>query len=82
LEIAYEKASPRPPIPYITIIDHLTHDAAMAHAAVLMSTMSRTLEAYRAFDDDRPMVLMENVAILSQLLRCLFDHARSLQVTP
>jgi hypothetical protein len=47
--IAYEKASPRSPIPYITIIDHLTHDAAMAHAAVLMSTMSRTLDAYRAF---------------------------------
>ncbi|MCE1114805.1 MULTISPECIES: hypothetical protein [Pseudomonas] len=78
-----KKLVPDPPIPYITIIDHLTHDAAMAHAAVLMSTMSRTLEAYRAFDeDDRPMVLMENVAILSQLLRCLFDHARSLQVTP
>lgn len=78
-----KKLVPDPPIPYISIIDHLTHDAAMAHAAVLMSTMSRTLDAYRSFaPDDRPMVLMENVAILSQLLRCLFDHARSLQVAP
>ncbi|MHA6163664.1 hypothetical protein ACX3X6_22690 [Pseudomonas sichuanensis] len=44
-----KKLVPDPPIPYISIIDHLTHDAAMAHAAVLMSTMSRTLDAYRAF---------------------------------
>ncbi|WP_194789942.1 hypothetical protein [Pseudomonas sp. UFMG81] len=78
-----KKLVPDPPIPYISIIDHLSHDAAMAHAAILMETMNRTLDVYFLFDtDDRPAALVDNVCILSQLLRCLLDHARSREVAP
>lgn len=78
-----KKRVPDPPIPYISIINHLTVDEVRDHAAVLMSTIHKTADVYLAFKpEDRPEVLVDNLCILAQLLQCLFEHARSQEVAP
>ncbi|PYB81749.1 MULTISPECIES: hypothetical protein [Pseudomonas] len=75
-----KKLVPDPPIPYISIIDHLPLAEVWEHAAALMAMMTRNCEVYLAFaDDERPDILVDNISILSQLLSCLMAHARSLE---
>ena len=81
-----KKLVPDPPIPYISIIDHLPLAEVWEHAAVLMTMMTmmtRTCDVYMAFPvDERPEILVDNISILSRLLSCLMAHARSLEVQP
>ncbi|MFJ4388604.1 hypothetical protein [Pseudomonas soli] len=78
-----KKLVPDPPIPYISIIDHLPLVEVWEHAAVLMTMMTRTCDVYMAFPvDERPEILVENISILSRLLSCLMAHAGSLEVQP
>ncbi|PYC45195.1 hypothetical protein DMX05_05335 [Pseudomonas soli] len=78
-----KKLVPDPPIPYISIIDHLPLAEVWEHAAVLMTIMTRTCDVYMAFPvDERPEILVENISILSRLLSSLMAHARSLEVQP
>ncbi|MDR2306427.1 MAG: hypothetical protein LBE53_04425 [Paucimonas sp.] len=77
------KRVPDSPIPYLSMIEHLTLTQVREHALPLMNAFTGTAEVYLSFDDDvRPAVLLDDLAILAQLLHCLFDHARSLEVRP
>ncbi|WP_369988025.1 hypothetical protein [Pseudomonas xanthosomatis] len=73
-----KKLVPDPPfpIPYLTIIQDLTPEAAMAHAANLMETLVDTVHAYvECPQQHRPGIMLENSAILSHLVVLLINHA-------
>ncbi|MDH0645422.1 hypothetical protein N5D48_02320 [Pseudomonas sp. GD03858] len=75
-----KKIVPDPPypIPYITIINDLAPEEAMAQANKLMETLADTVHAYvNCQPDDRLDVMMDSAEILSQLVLALIRHART-----
>ncbi|PVZ39329.1 hypothetical protein [Pseudomonas sp. CC120222-01a] len=63
------------PLPYLTIIADLTVEDAKPHAAALMDSLSRTIQVLLETEcQDHRQVLLENMSILTELLRTLFSH--------
>ncbi|WAB97307.1 MULTISPECIES: hypothetical protein [Pseudomonas] len=63
------------PIPYITIIAGLSAEDAKAHAATLMDCFCKTSQLYLDTEaEDHRYALLENLGILTELLRVLVAH--------
>ncbi|MFJ4441839.1 hypothetical protein ACIPZ8_07105 [Pseudomonas sp. NPDC089422] len=63
------------PLPCITIIADLTFEDAKPHAADLMHSLSSTIQVLLETESkDHRQVLLENMSILTELLRTLFSH--------
>ncbi|WAB97289.1 MULTISPECIES: hypothetical protein [Pseudomonas] len=68
------------PIHYITIIADLSLEDAKAHAAALMDSLSSTIELYLStVGEDQRRVVLDNMGILTDLLRALFSHMTTLE---
>ncbi|UTL91971.1 hypothetical protein [Pseudomonas fluorescens] len=66
---------PSLPLPYIKIIADLTFEDAKPHAAALMDSLSSTIQVLLETEaKDHRQVLLENMSILTELLRTLFAH--------
>ncbi|AZL70516.1 MULTISPECIES: hypothetical protein [Pseudomonas] len=75
-----KKIVPDPPypIPFITIINDLTAEQAMAHAATLMDPLVDTVHAYADCPPElRSDILLDNASVLTQLVIALINHAKS-----
>lgn len=70
------------PLPYIKIISDLTFEDAKPHAAALMDSLSSTIQVLlETKAEDHRQVLLENMSILTELLRVLFAHMGMQEVT-
>ncbi|MEN5300823.1 MULTISPECIES: hypothetical protein [unclassified Pseudomonas] len=70
------------PLPYIKIIADLTFEDAKPHAAALMDSLSSTIQVLLETEvEDHRKVLLENMSILTELLRVLFAHLAMQEVT-
>ncbi|MFJ4347220.1 hypothetical protein [Pseudomonas sp. NPDC089401] len=68
------------PIPYITIIADLTLEDAKPHATALMQALSNTIQLYLDTEaEDHREIVLENLGILTELLRILFAHMATLE---
>ncbi|MFJ4350694.1 hypothetical protein ACIPZ5_07320 [Pseudomonas sp. NPDC089428] len=73
---------PAYPLPYITIIADLTFEDAKPHAAALMDSLSSTIQVLLETEaEDHRKVLLENMSILTELLRALFAHMAMQEAT-
>ncbi|MBO9549066.1 hypothetical protein [Pseudomonas sp.] len=77
--ILMKKIVPDPPpsfpLPYLTIIADLTVEDAKPHAAALMDSLSSTIQVLLETESqEHRQVLLENMNILTELLRTLFSH--------
>jgi D-ribose pyranose/furanose isomerase RbsD len=69
------------PIPYITIIADLSIEDAKPHAAALMDALSNTIQLCLATQDaEQRQTVLENIAIITELLRALSTHMANLEV--
>jgi hypothetical protein len=78
-KVIMKKIVPDPPdsfpIPYITIIADLSPEDARSHAAALMDCLCKTSQLYLDTEaEDHRYALLENLGILTELLRVLVAH--------
>ncbi|WDY57223.1 hypothetical protein [Pseudomonas sp. PSKL.D1] len=72
---------PQYPVPYISIIADLSHKDAFQHATTLMDSLSNTIQLYLNTEaEDQRNVVLENLGILTELLRALFAHMAAREV--
>ncbi len=69
------------PIPYITIIAGLSIEDGKPHAAALMDALSNSIQLCLATQDtEQRQTVLEDIAIITELLRALSTHMASLEV--
>jgi hypothetical protein len=69
------------PIPYIKIIADLSIEDAKPHAAALMDALSNNIQLCLATQDEaQRKIVLDNIAIITELLRILSTHMADIEV--